>query len=140
MSDLPDYTRQITVNVTVPPAQSYFYGKAETATKKVAKGEVAAVGDVCTITPSSGNKVVILAVFGTGGTAGDSLTLQTLQSAAWADVLPQCYVIANGHFFFTFPCWKPDQDTGNGTDPTVKLICEGTGPWRGFIMYYEEEA
>lgn len=130
----------MTINVVVPPTENYFYSRAESADKKVAKGEVSSAGDVCTITPADGMNVVILIVSGTAQTAGDSFKVQSLQSGVWTDILPPTYLIKNGHMFFTFPCWKPEQDEGDGVIATIKLVCAGTGAWKGFIMYYEEEA
>ena len=45
--------------------------------------------------------------------------------------------MANGHFFFTWPGWKPDQDMGDGLTVTMRLTCAGTGPFSAHIVYHE---
>ncbi|GAG86762.1 unnamed protein product, partial [marine sediment metagenome] len=71
---------------------------------------------------------------------GDTFNVQTLQSGAWTDIIPTSYVIANGHFNFAFPGWVPDQDEGDGSTETFRIVVGGVGNWSGFVLYALEEA
>lgn len=96
--------------------------------------------EICKITPPDGYKVALLLVIGSAETDGDNFEIQTLQDGVWTAVIPRVYVIANGHFNFAFPWWVPDQDAGDGSTETFRIVVAGTGNWSGFVLYAQEEA
>lgn len=112
--------------------------KSEERAKLNAKGHIPSTGTICEITPPKGYKVAILVIMGTTQNSGDSIKLQTLQSESWVDEVPAVYLLANGHLYFTYPSWVPEQDVGDGTTATVRLLAEGTGEFSGNVLYHLE--
>ena len=117
---------------------SSYPSTAEAATKLVKTENVGSAGDCAVVIPTNGKRVVILCVAGSGETAGDSFKLQAYAGSAWVTICEEIFLQANGHFYFTYPCWKPTQDVGDGTNGRIKLVVAGTGTWTGQIVYYEE--
>lgn len=112
---------------------------AEFQTKHGIPDERADAGPLCEITAPNGYKIALLMMTGSARTEGDSFKAQTLQEDSWEDIIKPTYVKANGHFVFCFPCWKPDQDVGDGETVTFRLVAAGIGPFTGFVLYYLEE-
>jgi len=139
-SDIPDYTKYVSVNVEIPDPERYQPTLAEIQEKSHLAEELAAAGVFCEITPPSGYKIVLLVIAGSAQSDGDNFKAQTFQGGTWKDIVPPIYLRANGHFVLCFPCWKPTQDVGDGSNKRFRLVAAGTGKWSGFVLYYLEAA
>ena len=142
MSDLPDYTRLITVNVSVPPAQNFFYSKAESVTKYIAHSNHSdGAANIILVIPI-GKKAGILNIFGATDGAGALFVMEARQSAALVELIGNHNVEANAQLNLRFTCWVPEQDSSDGINANLTFYLTGACGEKVSItvIYYLEDA
>jgi len=132
-SGLPDGTQRFAVDVTIQPAVNFLGSLAETKTKLSVTEQIASAGNMCQIVPSSGKRIGLLMAVASSQYLADTIKIQAYSGAAWTDIVKPIHAA----FFLAFPCWEPTMDVGDGSAVRVRMVTTGTGPWSGFIMYYE---
>ncbi|MCK4960688.1 MAG: hypothetical protein KAT00_14850 [Planctomycetes bacterium] len=140
LGGLPKFTRYLSANVDIEDILRYQPTLAEIVTKEHVNELRTSAGDFCEITPDEGKVIVLLVISCTSQVLDDAFTVKTLQSTVMTNLIGPFRVQANGHFMWAFPCWKPDQDTGDGETVTFKITCGGSGNFNGFVLYYQEDA
>lgn len=140
MGDLPDYTKYIAAAPTPTPVGSILGTKAETVTHKTAQGSDTYSLTVTLPAPASGKKIGLIIVLGNTDVNASDLKIETFQSASWAEVLGAQFVQRDKDLLLVFPCWVPDQDVGDGSTETVRIVMSGTcsAVLNAFVLYYEE--
>jgi len=133
-SGLPDGTKKFAVDITISPTVNFLGSIAETKIKKTSTDRISSAGTMCSLVPSSGKKIVLLMAVGSSQYITDTFRIEALQSGVWVPIMEHLH----GAFYLAFPCWTPDQDVGDGVGARVRIETYGSGPWTGFLAYYEE--
>ena len=133
-SGLPDGTKKFAVDITINPTVNFLGSIAETKIKKTSTDQISSAGDMCSLVPAAGKRIVLLMAVGSSQYITDTFQIQALQSGVWVPIMQHLH----GAFYLAFPCWTPTQDVGDGLTARVKIVTYGSGPWSGFLAYFEE--
>jgi hypothetical protein len=141
VTDLPDYTTQITVNVSLAEALRLFATKAEAVEKKSAADTGTNSVLIDLDPPAKGKKTGLILVIGSTNTAGDIITIYALQGGILTIVLDYIRIPANDSKLLVFPCWIPTQDVGDGVASNIEVRVTSTvcaAEVSLFVLYFEE--
>ncbi len=138
VTDLPDYTRLVTQNVTVKIRGT----KAETV-EHLTLTDNGVGGVTINITPSEeGKKVGLLKIIVSSETSGARFFMKARQSDVATMILNYTLLTADLPLVLDYPCYKPKQDASDATNPNIVLKVTSGCADKGYltVIYFEEDA
>ena len=140
MTDLPDYTKYIAAAPTPTPVGTLLGTKAESVTHKIIEGSDTYALTVELAAPPTGQKIGLILIIVSTSVAGSEWFIETLQNASWTQVLGDQYLARWAPGVILFPCWIPEQDVGDGSTVTVRIVMSGScsAVLSAFILYFFE--